>query len=151
MQTFFLKVLFLSPPSPLLIIIRSSRVEMNGRAALDFGVTISKSEVSIMVNWFWAYRRLKSRENFDEAPPEEISESDLELCRALINGSFGNFIPSGDGKFNRIENNVKAQLENIEMIKKALHGNSNEALAFLLGFEAAFLQMQQRINQIKKG
>jgi hypothetical protein len=81
----------------------------------------------------------------------DVAKEDFALIDALVKASFHTYKPNGDGKFSRAKNVVDAQVDNIAMIKKALSCRDDKALAFVLGFEAAFLQMQAQFSAIASG
>lgn len=133
--------------SPLPIITRSSRVEMNGKAALDFGVICLKSEVLIMDTWFWAYRRLKGEL---EAPGDVSSTPDWQKFEALALGLTTPVRCKGDGLFSRFKNWLTRQHEEAEFIKLNWNDDNEKTTAFLLGIEVALSCAINEMNFIER-
>lgn len=140
--------------SPLSIITHSSRVKMNGKAALDFGVHVSKSEVLIMDTWFWAYRRLKKGL---EAPGDVSRTPDWQKLEALAKGLTHPVWLKGDGLFSRAKSWLSRQQKEIAFIRLNWNDDDEKTTAFLLGLEVAFecavneLNYLERASKEKKG
>lgn len=132
--------------APLFSLYDSSRVKINGFAALDESCSLRKRSL-IMNKWFWAWRRLKYGESKDSA---DLSK-DEALLSTLIDTILYEKIPAGDGKFSRLSNFISQIKEEATWIKGNLSTTDETFIAFILGIEVAFESMQLIAEKIKKG
>lgn len=97
-----------------------------------------------MDKWFWAWRALKYKEL-----PELREDHDEAIVHALIENSFTNALPRGDGKFSRLVAFVSSMHDNAALARANFVGNDETLTAFLLGYEVAFEVTERMAKKIK--
>lgn len=100
-----------------------------------------------MTRWFWAWRRLKTKER-DEAPRELTDQAFLD---AVISAICEKGIPSGDGKFNRIETYIKGVRTELDWARENWVGDDEVFNAFYAGVDAMAAEFERTVEVIKKG
>ena len=97
--------------------------------------------------WFWAWRRLKTREA-DETPTEL---TDQAFVSAVISAICAKRIPAGDGKFSRVETYIKGVRDELEWARENWVGSDEVFTAFFAGVDAMATEFERTVEEIKKG
>lgn len=98
--------------------------------------------------WFWAWLRLKKREEVGIVPTEL---TDQAFLGAVISAIIAKSAPAGDGKFSRIDNYVKDVRTEIEWCRRNWVGSDEILTAFFMGVEAMCTEFEHVTEMIKKG
>ena len=101
-----------------------------------------------MEKYFWAWKRLKRREESDSTPTEF---TDQAFLGAVISAIIAKEIPSGDGKFSRVENYIKGVRKEVEWCRRNWVGSDDVLTAFFMGVESMCTELEHVTEMIKKG
>lgn len=101
-----------------------------------------------MERYFWAWKRLKRREEQIDQPREL---TDQAFIGAVISAIVAKEIPDGDGKFSRVETYMRSVRTEIEWCRTNWVGSDEVLTAFFLGVEAMCTEFEHVTEKIKKG
>ena len=101
-----------------------------------------------MERYFWAWKKLKRREEKIEAPHELTDQAFLS---ALLDAIIAKDLPEGDGKFARIYNYVRGVRTEVEWARTNWVGSDEVFTAFFLGIEAMITELERVTEKVKKG
>lgn len=100
-----------------------------------------------MTRWFWAWRRLKDREDLDEAPPIGNDEA---LTNVLINSLIRTSKIPGDGKFDRVVTYIRTIRETVEFVRANWVGHDPVLTAYFMGIDSVISELDRTLDEIKK-
>ena len=100
-----------------------------------------------MTRWFWAWRRLKNREDLDETPPVGADEA---LVNVLIQSLIRTNKIHGDGKFDRVVNYIRTIRETVEFVRANWVGHDPVLTAYFMGIDSVISELERTLDEIKK-
>ena len=98
--------------------------------------------------WFWAWLRLKKREEKVETPTEY---TDQAMLSALISALRSRDTIRGDGKFSRVDFYIRGIRTELEWCRANWVGSDDVLTAFYMGVDAMCTEFEFTIDKIKKG